>query len=90
MTRTVASRKGSVEQMGKMMKGIVCRTDKGVLDEGQWAYKKLIWSLPRGKVFWWRWSIISNRSSCCFSHGANSGGKQKAGSGTIAVDDFQL
>jgi tRNA-splicing ligase RtcB len=41
MTRGAASRKGSVEQMRKMMKGIVCRTDKGVLDEGPWAYKKI-------------------------------------------------
>jgi tRNA-splicing ligase RtcB len=41
MTRGAASKKGSVEQMQKMMKGIVCRTDKGVLDEAPWAYKKI-------------------------------------------------
>jgi len=41
MTRKAAAKKGSVEQMQKMMKGIVCRTDKGVLDEAPWAYKKI-------------------------------------------------
>ena len=41
MTRGTAAKKGSVELMQKMMKGIVCRTDKGVLDEAPWAYKKI-------------------------------------------------
>ena len=41
MNRGSAAKKGSVEQMQKMMKGIVCRTDKGVLDEAPWAYKKI-------------------------------------------------
>ena len=41
MTRGAAAQKGSVERMQKMMKGIVCRTDKGVLDEAPWAYKKI-------------------------------------------------
>jgi tRNA-splicing ligase RtcB len=41
MTRKAAAKKGSVEQMQKMMKGIVCKTDKGVLDEAPWAYKKI-------------------------------------------------
>ena len=41
MTRNTAAKKGSVEQMQKMMKGIVCRTDKGILDEAPWAYKKI-------------------------------------------------
>ena len=41
MTRGAASQKGSVEQMQKLMRGIVCRTDKGVLDEAPWAYKKI-------------------------------------------------
>jgi tRNA-splicing ligase RtcB len=41
MTRGAAAKKGSVERMRKMMKGIVCRTDKSVLDEAPWAYKKI-------------------------------------------------
>jgi tRNA-splicing ligase RtcB len=41
MSRKAASRKGSVDQMQKMMKGIVCRTDKDVLDEAPWAYKDI-------------------------------------------------
>jgi tRNA-splicing ligase RtcB len=41
MTRNAAAKKGTVEQMQKLMKGIVCRTDKGVLDEAPWAYKKI-------------------------------------------------
>jgi tRNA-splicing ligase RtcB len=41
MTRGAAAKKGSVEQMRKMMKGIVCRADKGVLDEAPWAYKRI-------------------------------------------------
>ena len=41
MSRKAAAKKGSVEQMQKMMKGIVCRTDKNVLDEAPWAYKKI-------------------------------------------------
>ena len=41
ITRGAASKKGSVELMQKMMKGIVCRTDKAVLDEAPWAYKRI-------------------------------------------------
>jgi tRNA-splicing ligase RtcB len=41
MTRAAAAQKGSVERMQKMMKGIVCRTDKDILDEAPWAYKKI-------------------------------------------------
>ncbi|MCL1985345.1 MAG: RtcB family protein [Betaproteobacteria bacterium] len=41
MTRAAAAQRGSVERMRKMMKGIVCRADKDVLDEAPWAYKKI-------------------------------------------------
>ena len=41
MTRGAAAQKSSVERLQKMMKGIVCRTDKAVLDEAPWAYKKI-------------------------------------------------
>jgi len=41
MSRGAASKKGTVEQMQKLMKGIVCRADKGVLDEAPWAYKRI-------------------------------------------------
>jgi tRNA-splicing ligase RtcB len=30
-----------VAEFGKMMQGVVCRTDKDVLDEAPWAYKKI-------------------------------------------------
>jgi tRNA-splicing ligase RtcB len=41
MSRKAASKKGTVAQMQKMMKGIVCRTDKELLDEAPWAYKQI-------------------------------------------------
>jgi Uncharacterized conserved protein len=41
LSRKAASHKGSVADMQRAMKGIVCRTDKGVLDEGPWAYKSI-------------------------------------------------
>lgn len=41
MTRKAAAAKGSVNELEKLMQGIVCRTDKGVLDEAPWAYKKI-------------------------------------------------
>jgi tRNA-splicing ligase RtcB len=40
-TRGAAAAKGSVELLGKMMKGIVCQIDKSILDEAPWAYKKI-------------------------------------------------
>jgi tRNA-splicing ligase RtcB len=41
MTRGAAAKKGTVMDLQKQMKGIVCRTDKAVLDEAPWAYKKI-------------------------------------------------
>lgn len=41
MSRKAAAAKGDVAELTKLMKGIVCRTDKGVLDEAPWAYKKI-------------------------------------------------
>jgi tRNA-splicing ligase RtcB len=41
MTRSAAMKKGTVTDLRKQMKGIVCRTDKDVLDEAPWAYKKI-------------------------------------------------
>jgi tRNA-splicing ligase RtcB len=41
MTRRSALRKGTVADMQKLMKGIVCRKDKDVLDEAPWAYKQI-------------------------------------------------
>ena len=41
LSRTAAAKKGSVADLEKLMKGIVCRTDKDVLDEAPWAYKKI-------------------------------------------------
>jgi tRNA-splicing ligase RtcB len=41
LSRKAAAQKGSVAEFGKMMQGVVCRTDKDVLDEAPWAYKKL-------------------------------------------------
>lgn len=41
MSRKAASKKGGVSELEKLMKGIVCRTDKSVLDEAPWAYKKI-------------------------------------------------
>ncbi len=41
MSRKAAAAKGSVGDLEKLMKGIICRTDKGVLDEAPWAYKRI-------------------------------------------------
>ena len=41
LSRKAAVRKGSVSELEKSMKGIICRTDKGVLDEAPWAYKPI-------------------------------------------------
>ncbi|MDR2443681.1 MAG: RtcB family protein [Deltaproteobacteria bacterium] len=41
MSRKAASKKGSVSDLEKLMRGIVCRTDKEILDEAPWAYKKI-------------------------------------------------
>lgn len=41
LSRKAAATKGTVQDMQKLMKGIVCRTDKAVLDEAPWAYKKI-------------------------------------------------
>jgi tRNA-splicing ligase RtcB len=36
-----ARKAGSVPDLEKDMDGVVCRTDKGVLDEAPWAYKRI-------------------------------------------------
>lgn len=41
LSRKAAAQKGSVAELEKLMQGIVCRKDKGVLDEAPWAYKKI-------------------------------------------------
>ena len=41
LSRTAAAKKGTVAELEKLMRGIVCRTDKDVLDEAPWAYKKI-------------------------------------------------
>ena len=41
LSRKAAANKGTVADLAKLMKGIVCRTDKDVLDEAPWAYKKI-------------------------------------------------
>ncbi len=41
LSRTAAAQKNSVADLEKMMRGVVCRTDKDVLDEAPWAYKKI-------------------------------------------------
>ena len=41
LSRRAAMKKGTVADMQRVMKGICCRTDKGVLDEGPWAYKRI-------------------------------------------------
>lgn len=41
MSRKEAAKKGSVSDLEKLMKGIICRTDKRVLDEAPWAYKRI-------------------------------------------------
>ncbi|MDL2275028.1 RtcB family protein [Desulfosarcina sp. OttesenSCG-928-G10] len=40
-SRKAAAEKGDVHELKKLMQGIVCRTDKGVLDEAPWACKKI-------------------------------------------------
>lgn len=39
--RKQAASSGDVKELEKAMKGIVCRTDKAVLDEAPWAYKDI-------------------------------------------------
>jgi tRNA-splicing ligase RtcB len=39
LSRSEAMEAGDVPQLEKAMQGIVCRTDRGVLDEAPWAYK---------------------------------------------------
>lgn len=41
LSRKAAARKGTVAEFEKMMRGVVCRTDKDVLDEAPWAYKNI-------------------------------------------------
>ena len=41
LSRKAAAAKGSVAELQRAMKGIVCRTDKAMLDEAPWAYKKI-------------------------------------------------
>lgn len=41
LSRKAAAQRGSIADMQRVMKGIICRTDKGVLDEGPWAYKRI-------------------------------------------------
>jgi tRNA-splicing ligase RtcB len=41
MSRRAALKKGRTSDLEKVMRGIVCRTDKEVLDEAPWAYKRI-------------------------------------------------
>jgi tRNA-splicing ligase RtcB len=41
LSRKEAREYGSVPELEKSMNGVVCRTDKGVLDEAPWAYKRI-------------------------------------------------
>lgn len=41
LSRKAASALGTVDKLAMLMKGIVCRTDKKVLDEAPWAYKRI-------------------------------------------------
>lgn len=41
LSRKAAAGKGSTAELAELMKGIVCRTDKHVLDEAPWAYKNI-------------------------------------------------
>jgi tRNA-splicing ligase RtcB len=41
LSREEARQAGSVPEMKKSMNGVVCRTDKDVLDEAPWAYKRI-------------------------------------------------
>lgn len=41
LSRAAAANAGTVPELEKIMKGIVCRTDKDILDEAPWVYKKI-------------------------------------------------
>ncbi len=41
LSRTAAAKKGTTQELERLMRGIVCRTDKDVLDEAPWAYKPI-------------------------------------------------
>lgn len=41
LSRKAAAKKGSTGELTKLMKGIVCRIDKDILDEAPWAYKPI-------------------------------------------------
>lgn len=41
LSRKAAAKKGSETDLKRLMKGVICRTDKGVLDEAPWAYKDI-------------------------------------------------
>ena len=41
LTRMEAEYAGTTEDLEKQMEGVVCRTDKGVLDEAPWVYKDI-------------------------------------------------
>lgn len=41
LSRKAAARKGTPAELARLMKGIVCRKDKDVLDEAPWAYKNI-------------------------------------------------
>ena len=41
LSRKAAAKKGTVAELKKLMHGVVCRTDKDVLDEAPWAYKRI-------------------------------------------------
>jgi tRNA-splicing ligase RtcB len=40
-SRKAAAKRGDVNELRKLMKGIVCRTDAAILDEAPWAYKDI-------------------------------------------------
>lgn len=40
-SRREARRRGNIQELSRAMKGIIARTDKGVLDEAPWAYKNI-------------------------------------------------
>jgi tRNA-splicing ligase RtcB len=41
LSRTEARGAGTVSELEKNMKGVICRTDKGILDEAPWVYKNI-------------------------------------------------
>ena len=41
LSRKAASKEGTVSELEKLMRGVVCRTGKDVLDEAPWAYKRI-------------------------------------------------